>query len=56
MVQQGTIGLRENLFRFCTQAVGDMRFTRAAAGTVLLHNPITFQAEQVRPHRVIGQI
>jgi len=56
MVQKGTVDFGKNAFRFLGNAISDMRAPNPWLGAGTTHQAVSFQAEQVDPDGVIGEM
>ena len=53
VVEHQPVRLRENLLRVGGQPISDMRLPHTAPAAVTLDQPIAFQADEVRAHRIV---
>src|SRR5690606_3585442 len=52
-IEHGSVGLRENFFRFGRQLVGQVRFPKTAPLAFLAYQAIALQARQMRANGVV---
>ncbi len=53
-IEKRSVGFRKNLLRLGREGISRVWFSKTGLRSCLMNQPVAFQAQKMRPHRIVG--